>query len=78
MTIGDDSIGMKMDAIKGQLGKAGCMYAARSWIIDERVASAAHDESGFSPSFRQRERGNRGRSRLRMRSHSVPRSILGT
>lgn len=53
------------------------MDAARSWIIDERVASAVEDESGFSPSFRQRERGNGGRSRLRMRSHSLPRSILG-
>ena len=76
--LADDFAGVKPDTVQGQLGKAGCMYAARSWIIDERVALTVEDEGGFSPSFRQGERGNRGRSRLRMKSHSVPRSILGT
>ena len=76
--LADDFAGVKPDSVKGQMGKAGCMDAARSWIIDERVASAVEDESGFSLSFRQPERCNRGRSMLRMRSHSLPRSILGT
>ena len=76
--LGDDFAGVKPDSVKGQMGKAGCMDAARSWIIDEGVALSVEDEGGLAPSFRQGERGNRGRSRLRMRSHSLPRSILGT
>ena len=76
--LADDFAGVKPDTVQGQLGKAGCMDAARSWIIDEGVALSVEDEGGLAPSFRQGERGNRGRSRLRMKSHSVPRSILGT
>ena len=76
--LADDFAGVKPDTVQGQLGKAGCMDAARSWIIDEGVALTVEDEGGLAPSFRQGERGNRGRSRLRMKSHSVPRSILGT
>jgi len=76
--LADDFAVVKPDSVKGQMGKAGCMDAARSWIIDEGVALTVEDEGGFPPSFRQWERGNRGRSRLGIRSHSVPRSILGT
>jgi len=76
--LADDFACVKLDAAEGQLGKAGRMDAARSWIVDERVALTVEDEGGLAPSFRQGERSNRGRSRLRIRSHSVPRSILGT
>jgi hypothetical protein len=76
--LADDFACVKLDAAEGQLGKAGRMDAARSWIVDERVALTVEDERGFPPSFRQGERGNRGRSRLGIRSHSLPRSILGT
>ena len=76
--LADDFAGVKPDIVQGQLWKARCMDAARSWIIDERVALTVEDEEGFPPSLRQGERGNRCRSRLMIRSHSVPRSILGT
>jgi len=76
--LADDFACVKLDAAEGQLGKAGRMDAARSWIVDERVALTVQNEGGLAPPFPQGERGNRGRRRLGIRSHSLPRSILGT
>ena len=76
--LADDFAGVKLDAVKGQLGKAGSMDAARSGIIDERVASAVEDKGGFPPAFRKGKGSNRIRIRLRFLAHSLPRSILGT
>jgi hypothetical protein len=35
------------------LGKAGRMDAARSWVVDERVALTVQDEGGLAPPFPQ-------------------------
>jgi len=51
--LADDFAGVKLDAVEGQLGKAGCMDAARSGIVDERVALTFEDEGGLAPPFPQ-------------------------
>ncbi len=51
--LADDFAGVKLDAAEGQLGKAGRMDAARSWIVDERVALTVEDKGGLAPPFPQ-------------------------
>lgn len=67
--LADDFAGVKLNAVKGQLGKAGSMDAARSGIIDEGVALTVEDKGSFPPAFWQGKGNNRIRIRLRFLAH---------